>query len=318
MAAFIPDNLTGYSTVQTTLGIPDNREVFLINALIPQVSAAIAEKYGRQVLLLTNAANPITETLSGKGGNWLIANHRPLYTPILTGNTTAGSPIVTNVAGGQGSTPTSFLFVGQPVTGVAVPVPPFANNDVNVYIKSIDSGTQVTLTQNCTQTLTATSLYFGINVWEDDLAYYGSVPTSFASTSQLTWGGDFTVRADQIDGSSRSGMILRMNDVWNTLYVRPSGNLSQLIATGLGNIRVQAAVGWATTPPDLEMAVIRVIAKIRNSRLYGDTIGSESKSDAGGSYNYSMAPFRSLINMGLLAGDVAPIIGRYAGTQLGE
>lgn len=321
MAAIIPDNLTSWQSVQNILGLPNTTEAPRINQLITEVSYAITERMGRRLLLLSNPANPLTEFYSGKGGVWLLLRHRPVYTPILFGNTTSGSPVVSGITGGSGPNPTSFLFAGQPVTGAVLPVVPFesgATAPANVAISAINSTTELTLTQNAAASATQTPLYFGLNVWGDDAGYWGSAPGTFPSTAQFAWGSDFAIKADEPDGTSRAGMLLRLNDVWDTQYYRPGANLSQLMASGMGNYQVQYAAGWPTVPADVEMAVIRVIAKIRNSRLYGDLLGSESKSDGSGSYSYNTSPFRSQINMGLLGGDVGPIIARYAGAQLGD
>ena len=309
MAAIVPDNLTTRQNVMDTLGITATAELALLNLLIPEVSTAIAERWKRPVLLLSNAANPVTRLYSGKGSNWLLLQDRPVYTPVLTGNTTAGSAIVTNIAGGSGPNPTSYLFVNQPVTGATLPTAP--SGTANVAIASINSPTQVTLTQPAATTGTAVSLFFGLNVWEDDAGYWGQSPQSFPSTSQLTWGSDYTIRADELDGSSRSGMLLRQNNVWETQFMRGGDMLSEMLASGFGNIKVQSMVGWPTVPANVELAVIRLIAKCRATRIYGEMIASQNFQG----YSYSTSPFKGTINFGLIDD---PLFAGYMGGNLGE
>jgi hypothetical protein len=293
--------------VQAILGLSltNTSETKALNLFINQISAAVAERLGRDVMLLSNAANPLTQFVSGRGEVWLLLKNRPVYTPILTGTTTSGSSVVTGIPS------TAYLFAGQPVTGPALPLAPAGT--ANVSIQSIDSSSQVTLTANAAATATGTPLYFGVNAWEDINGYFGAMPGSFASGTQLTWGSDFGIRADLPDGSSRSGMLLRINQVWNTHYLRGGDMLSSMNATGMGNIRVQGMFGWPTVPADIEAFVIRVIVRMRNSRRYGQAVNSESFEQ----YSYSLASEAKGLALGMLGEDGA-LIARYAGGQLGE
>ena len=288
-----PDNLTSVASVVTTLGINDTAENTLLAGLIPFVSALITESLGRTFLLANNAANPITEYQSGQGWQRLILRHRPVQGPQWTGNTTSGSAVVTGLSGTLG------VFANASVSGLAVPS--------GTAVLSVQSSTQITLTNPATLTATATPILFGPAVWIDDNGYWGTYPGAFASTTQVFEGQDFALERDQPDLSSRRGMLLRIVGTWDTLYTSQAGQLSAHNATGQGNIKVQYTAGFASLPPDLELACIRVIAKCRNSKWYGDLVASESFDGQ----SYSLEQHRSQVGLGLLDGDVAPILARY-------
>ena len=62
----------------------------------------------------------------------------------VTGDTTNGSAVIANVSD------TSSLFVGMKITGTGIPA--------STIIESVDSSSQITLSQNCTATYTTVSL----------------------------------------------------------------------------------------------------------------------------------------------------------------
>lgn len=150
------DPLTSLGAVTTTLGIPDASEDALLQQLITEVSSLVCERLGRDVVLASNPLNPATIYASGQGRRLLVLKERPIQVPTYTGNTTAGSPTVTNLSGA------SFLWVGQPVTGPTLPVP--GGQDLpgiaNVTIAAI-SGSTLTLSANATANATAAPLTFG-------------------------------------------------------------------------------------------------------------------------------------------------------------
>lgn len=80
--------------------------------------------------------NPTTNTWAGIAA----------LCPVLTGNTTAGSAIVTGLAS------TASMRAGMPVSGGSLPA--------GATIKSVDSGSQVTLTKNATSVGVGVSLRF--------------------------------------------------------------------------------------------------------------------------------------------------------------
>lgn len=64
-----------------------------------------------------------------------------------TGDTTSGSAVITNIPSTSGVTAGTYMAIG-----VGIPV--------DTYVKSVDSSSQVTLSQNCTATGTAVTISF--------------------------------------------------------------------------------------------------------------------------------------------------------------
>lgn len=295
-----PDPLTSTANLKTVLGISDASEDTALALLVTEVSALIAKSLRRQVLLATNAANPLTVILSGNGRPKLVLPERPLQCPIVTGDTTAGSAVVTAVSS------TSYLFANACVSGSTLTAASF--------ITSVDSTSQITLNQAAATTATAATLVVGPAVWQDNAAYYGSVAGSFASTTQLFEGTDFFVRRDQYgQGASNAGMLEKINDVWDGQWRRDVGQLSVYQGNGQGNVKVTFWAGFDVLPTDLELAAIRTIGKARDSKWYGAMVTSEG--DEGQSH--SLEQHRGEIALGLLDRDVAPILARYRNFSLG-
>lgn len=130
------------------------------DTLLEIVSAAAAElnlpvptqvvgNTNNQVVQLYALCNALGKEVSRKE-QWEQLNIEYRFTTeylITTGDTTDGSAIVTNIPS------TSGLSTNYMVNGTGI------NNDT--YILSVDSATQVTLSQACTETNTAVTLNFG-------------------------------------------------------------------------------------------------------------------------------------------------------------
>lgn len=296
------DNLTTLADLKTMFGITTTAEDTLLNLLIPQVSALIIKSLKRAFVLASNAANPITQYLNGDGDEWLILSEWPVQAPILTGDTEQNSNIVTNLSS------TNYLFAGQSVIGPGIPS--------GAMIQSVGVN-QVTLTQAATAMATGVSLRFGLAVWEDSLGAWGSGDNAFASTSQLVEGQDFALRRDQVDGSSDSAMVCRLNNIWGNLWQREALALSSHLIPGQGNIKVTYWAGYDSLPPDLELACIKSIAKARNNRLYGEALASQSYSDKVANYAYTLANLPD-VKFGLLSGEVGAILANYRRLRQGS
>jgi hypothetical protein len=260
------DPCTSLPAVKIVLGIQPSKTLydFILNQLIAEVSAAIQEHLGRTVMLASNPANPITWMGSGPSEGPLILRDRPVQAPIYTGNTVAGSSVVT------GMSSTKYLFAGQGVSCIGS----FAIQPLTT-IATVGTGT-ITLSQAAALT-GLTTLSFGANIVQDDLSYGGSVPGSFSSpSSQLYYGNDYWIDRDQPDSSSRCGCLWRINQTWSTKYYAPGINLSTVPINGQGNLMVTYCAGWDKLPYDITLAAERMVAQLRASTRAGSLLSNLS------------------------------------------
>jgi hypothetical protein len=108
----------------------------------------------------------------------------------VTGNTTSGSPIVTNLSA-------ALSHVGMPMVSAAIPA--------RTNIKTVDSSTQVTLTANAGSTATGTTIT-AFNVVYDVFLYdSGGTPT----LEILAWTGN-TTRATAL--TTQDGVLVKSGD----------------------------------------------------------------------------------------------------------
>lgn len=103
-------------------------------------------------------------------------------------------------------------------------------------------------------------------VFVDSGANYGQAPGAFTgSGAQLTYGTDFCLQIDQDDGiSSRSAILLRVNDYWSRPAVRSAGLLSPYFGPDLGSIKVSY---WAGYQIDNLPSLVRAAMNLLVSRL---------------------------------------------------
>lgn len=318
-----PDLLVSLDRLKGEMGIPltaTDRD-FALLGVITRVSAMMTKSCNRPWWLWSNPNNPSTFYGSGQGDEFLVLPAPPMQVPILTGNTTLGSMVVTNLESPNNPVATAGLFVNQSVCGPTI--------QPGSTILSIDSATQITLqnlatppaSPNAMFTATGVQIFCGVAVWEDDLGYYNTPQGSFVTnqtpqsgtppvTTQLVEGVDYTYERNRLDPSeSDTATLIRMNWSWQQQY-RTGGYLmlSANGAGGRGNIKVQYASGFKFVPYDLEEAAIRTVAKIWNSRRIGEQLASETHP----SYSYSTRQGGNKgIDMGLLGGDVGAILAQY-------
>src|ERR1700719_131780 len=157
--------------------------------------------------------------LSGKDEVDLPVPQYPILAPVFSGVLTNGSPVVTGLkcllpypkaANGTVQTGTQNLMVGMPAavcasTGVTATL---AAIPVNTTILTVDSATQVTLTNNATLSGTY-NIVFGIDVYCDQTSGYGDSPGAFGVTTRMMLGMSYWLKRDQNDRSSKSGLIQR-------------------------------------------------------------------------------------------------------------
>jgi hypothetical protein len=286
------DALTSLPTVLTELSISDTSENALISDLIVKASAAIQRSLGVPWLLASNSGNPLTRYLNGNNHGALVLPCRPICCPIYAGNTISGSAVVSGLAS------TTNLFINQCVSGPGIPS--------GSFVTAVGSG-QVTMNQPATATANGVSLGFSLAVWQDRYGYSGAGANAFGPTTQLFEGVDYQLDHNEVDWSSSTGILRRINGYWHGGWSTPGGLLSALSTPGLGNIKVQAVVGFTTLPADLELACVRCVARVRNSKWYGQMLTSESYQGQ----SYALEAAESTIRLGILSADVAPLLAPF-------
>jgi hypothetical protein len=108
--------------------------------------------------------------------------------------------------------------------------------------------------------------------------YYGEAADAFGSVSELTYGSDFVLKIDQDNGSSRSGILVRLNEYWPKFGIRQAGYLSPFISEGFGNIKIIYTAGYSqdTLPAQLRLACCTLVAELNMLFPLGFFLTTES------------------------------------------
>jgi hypothetical protein len=150
-----------------------------------------------------------------------------------------------------------------------------------------------------------------INV--DNNGYWGQGADAFASTTLLEAGVDYALVRDAHDGSARSesGVVMRLNNVWESAYVVPPFMLGAVPQSEFGNIKV-VYVGGVTVPSSVELAAHLMIQAVRKTNPSRNTVGFKSESDE--EYSYTLGD----VNNELLKMDsIKKLLARYKRFQVG-
>ncbi len=259
-----PDALTTLPIVKEYLRLVGTAQDTNLASLITAASAAIAKWCRRDFFLASNGVNPLTEYLSGYDQQRLLLSQRPVVAPIRTGNVVQGSAVIT------GLTSVAYLFVNQCVSSSAFsPVAPQTPEPQGAYIVSLDGPAQITLNVPALVTQTGASLIFGLGVWVDDAAYYGTAPGAFAAGTQLFEGSDFALRRDiPGGGGSSAGWLERINGGWDGRLGVNRWALSAHEIGGQGNVKVKYISGLDALPEDLQMGATKFVALLRESGVW--------------------------------------------------
>lgn len=142
------------------------------------------------------------------------------------------------------------------------------------------------------------------DVWLDPTGYFGELGTAFGSATKLTVGVDYALLRDDAYATEVSavGVIVRLNGVWPSVNARDRTMLTSQTVPGRGNIKVQYTAGFTTTPPDLELAAIMLVAEMRRVAPLGAPVSSFS-------LDYFSASFGDSQNNIVAA---KSILGKYA------
>ena len=148
-----------------------------------------------------------------------------------------------------------------------------------------------------------------IAVRVDNSGHWGSTSGSFGTETALTYGDDFALKLDQGDGlTSRSGLLVRINDSWEKPFYRRRGLLSSFLGPGNGNVRVVYTGGYTADnlPASLRMATVTLIAKLRHLYPLGQELTSESYEER----SISISPNSKYYLLGLVRGMIEPFRNR--------
>lgn len=112
----------------------------------------------------------------------------------------------------------------------------------------------------------------------DEAGNFGSTSGSFNADTALTYGDHFALVLDQEDGSSRSGILYRINNVWPAPSARMRGLLSPFVATGFGTIRVIYTAGYTvdSLPASIRLACNLLVQKLRYVMPLGMELAGDS------------------------------------------
>jgi hypothetical protein len=293
-------------TLKTYLGVPatDTTEDGFLDALCTRISAAAIRLIGKNILRA-----PYTQYLSGNGQKLLPLRERPLWAYVATGTTINGQPTITGL-------PSTGLFLA----GMSV-APTNANNansnalfPPQTFITAINSSSQVTLNNNASVSGPQT-LIFGLDVYEDEAGFTGSVANSYQSTTQLIYGTHYSLYNPQptaVLGSqgvvplcALNGMLYRIIGQWWRAWTI-SGGLAPYFGAGTGNILVNYTAGYSAVPPDLELGCMMAAARARASRPLGVPLSAEGYEE----YHYS-AEIPEENGLGFFSGPAAALILPY-------
>lgn len=326
-------------TVKTFLNIPasDNTQDATLSLLLPAADQVVK----RYCLRLLETSVILEYPRLRGGAEALVLEQTPVLCYRQTGNLVNGQATITGIPS------TSNLLVGMPVlqavSSNGPAVQPFANGTV---IASVDSATQVTASSVCTAaTQSGVPLVFGLAVWFDPLGSFGdgigSDPAGpFAASALLRAGMDYSLRRDQPDGSSKSGMLIRLGSTfgylgmsgswggcgnyWSGLQSRcslsgplpplwppyPHGSIQVQYAAGLG---FGAPVGGVlpadtTLPADLTLATAALTAWMLRA---AETGLMQVQSESFGGYSVSVASAVDALKTASELGSTRQILARY-------
>jgi len=116
-----------------------------------------------------------------------------------------------------------------------------------------------------------------MQVYVNQQGYYGANSGAFQSNTQLTYGSNYVLWIDQDDGSSRNGILLRINGYWPRPFARQQGWLTSFISQDTGSVKVVYYGGYTvdSLPSQLRLACNILVSKMRYLMPVGMELSSE-------------------------------------------
>jgi len=137
----------------------------------------------------------------------------------------------------------------------------------------------IVLRQRPVQSITA--LYL------DEQAYWADATGAFdPTTTALVEGTDFALDRDQPDGSSRSGLVYKINDYWPRPITSTYGRIAPDLGPRVGNIKITYVAGFLVEPPDLRLALALTQAHLVQLARRGGLV--QSGTDVNGDYTVAV------------------------------
>lgn len=117
----------------------------------------------------------------------------------------------------------------------------------------------------------------GLQVWMDERAFFGSAPDAF-NNDPLVYGKDFCLDIDQDNGTSRSGILIRINRIWPKQQYSARGFLTSFLGESFGSIKVIYNAGYTVDnlPPIIRLAATTLVANMRYMLPLGLDLNSDS------------------------------------------
>lgn len=148
------------------------------------------------------------------------------------------------------------------------------------------------------------------SIYLDNSAYYGEASGAFGSSTLLTAGTDYALVRDNPNAGSAtekslSGMVVRINGVWDAASEQIVALLTQGVTAGIGNIKVTYVAGYATVPADIALACMEMVAILRAGAVTGGPLASEHYEF----YDYTLASAGT--DGGSALGSVKQLLSRY-------
>lgn len=121
-----------------------------------------------------------------------------------------------------------------------------------------------------------------IQAYQDYSGFYGATSGAFdPGGTALVYGTDFALKVDQPDGTSRCGILIKMNSFWNKAAIRQVGYLSPFIGPSFGSIKVVYTGGYTVDnlPASFRMATNLLVSRLRYVLPLGLELSAESYED---------------------------------------
>lgn len=120
-----------------------------------------------------------------------------------------------------------------------------------------------------------------MEVYVDEAAYWGQSPgppPPYDTNTLLTQGQDYALQIDTDDGTSRCGILYRLNQFWPKPSYRQTGYLTPFIGPDRGSIKIVYTAGYTvdTLPAPFRAATNLLVAKMRYLFPLGMEIHSEA------------------------------------------
>lgn len=141
------------------------------------------------------------------------------------------------------------------------------------------TGTQKLLLRSRPVNPTPPAGYTALTVVQDTGGLFGSATNAFATATSrtLVYGTDYALDIDRDDGTSRSGILYRVGDLWFKPSVRQTGLLSPFMGPDMGSYKVSYAAGYLpdNLPAQFRFGVNLLVAKMRTLLPLGVPLASD-------------------------------------------